>query len=176
MKLNLKQKLLGAALMFTLLSTMEANAQQTSNLNVSAVVPETCLIDSAATIPMNFGTLDVVNGGGPGGDTLQSANFVWRCSAGTAVTVELDLGLGTGASLAQRVMTGSVTGDTLPYRLQKTDASDWGDTASGAAFTTTALGITTPQTSQIDGIVTLANAQTASVDTYTDTVIITLLP
>lgn len=174
---NLKQKLLGVALLFALLTTMEANAQQTRNLDVSAVVPEVCVINSAATIPMDFGTLDVVNGGaGPGGDTEQSADFTWRCSAGTAVTVELDLGLGSGASLTKRVMTGTNPANLLPYRLQKTDTSDWGDTASGTAFTTTALGIATAETSQIDGIVTLADAQAAPVDTYSDTVVITLLP
>jgi spore coat protein U-like protein len=175
-KMTLKQKLLGAAAIFVMLSVTEVNAQ-TSDLAVTAEVPEACVIDSAAVIPMAFGILDVVNGGaGPGGDTLQSANFDWRCSQGTAVTVELDLGNGAGATLTQRVMTGTNTGDTLPYRLEKTDTSDWGDTASGTAFTTTALGFATPESTQIDGIITLADSQTAEVDIYTDTVTITLLP
>ena len=174
-KMTLRQKLLGAAAVFVMLSVTEANAQ-TSDLAVTAEVPEACVIDSAAVIPMAFGVLDVVNGGGPGGDTLQSANFDWRCSQGTAVTIELDLGTGAGATLAQRVMTGTNTGDTLPYRLEKTDTSDWGDTASGTAFTTIALGFATPESTQIDGIITLADSQTAEVDVYTDTVVITLLP
>ena len=174
-KMTLRQKLLGAAAVFVMLSVTEANAQ-TSDLAVTAEVPEACVIDNAAVIPMAFGVLDVVNGGGPGGDTLQSANFDWRCSQGTAVTIELDLGTGAGATLAQRVMTGTNTGDTLPYRLEKTDTSDWGDTASGTAFTTIALGFATPESTQIDGIITLADSQTAEVDVYTDTVVITLLP
>ena len=175
-KMTLRQKLLGAAAVFVMLSVTEANAQQSSNLDVTAEVPEACVIDSAASIPMAFGILDVVNGGGPGGDTLQSANFDWRCSQGTAVTIGLDLGTGAGATLAKRVMTGTNTGDTLPYRLEKTDTSDWGDTASGTAFTTIALGFATPESTQIDGIITLADSQTAEVDVYTDTVVITLLP
>ena len=73
-------------------------------------------------------------------------------------------------------MTGATTGDTLPYRLQKTDASNWGDAVSGTAFTTIALGFGVPETTQIDGIITLADSQTAQVDVYTDTVVITLLP
>ena len=176
-KLNLRQKLLGAAAVLVMLSVTEANAQQSSDLAVTAEVPEACIIVSAAVIPMAFGILDVVTGGaGPGGDTLQSANFDWRCSQGTAVTIELGLGTGAGTTLAQRVMTGINTSDTLPYRLQKTDTSDWGNTASGTAFTAIALGFGTPESTQIDGIITLADSQTAEVDVYTDTVTITLLP
>ena len=176
-KMSLRQKLLGAAAVFVMLSVTEANAQQTSDLDVTAEVPPACVIDSPAVIPLAFGVLDVVNGGaGPGGDTLQSANFNWRCSQGTAVIIELDLGTGFGASLTQRVMTGTNTGDTLPYRLEKTDTSDWGDNASGTAFTTTALGFATFESVQIDGIITLADSQTAAVDLYADTVVITLLP
>ena len=175
--MNLKQKLLGAAAVFVMLSATAANAQQSSDLAVQAEVPEACVIDSAASIPMDFGILDVVNGGaGPGGDTLQQSDFNWRCSQGTAVTIELDLGLGGGAGLAKREMTGTTTGDTLLYRLEKSDASNWGDTASGTAFTTTAAGFATPETTTIFGIITLADSQTAEVDVYQDTVIITLLP
>jgi len=176
-KLNLRQKLLGTAAVLLILSVTEANAQKSSDLAVTAQVPEACVIDSPAVIPMAFGILDVVFGGaGPGGDTLQSANFDWRCSEGTAVTIGLDLGTGFGATLAQRVMTGTNTGDTLPYRLEKTDGSDWSDTIGATPFTSVALGFATPESTQIDGIITLADSQTAQVDVYTDTVTITLLP
>ena len=176
-KMTLTQKLLGAAAVFVMLSVTEANAQQSSNLAVTAEVPEACVIDSPAVIPMAFGILDVVNGGvGPAGEALQSANFDWRCSQGTAVTIGLDLGLGFGATLTQRVMTGTNTGDTLPYRLEKTDGSDWSDNAGATPFTTVALGFATPESVQIDGIITLPDSQTAEVDLYTDTVTITLLP
>ena len=122
---NTKQKLLGAIAVFLMLSVTDASAQKTSDLAVQAEVPEACVIDSADVISMDFGILDVVSGGsGPGGDTLQQSDFEWRCSQGTAVTIELDLGLGVGATLAKRVMTGTTTGDTLPYRLQKSDASN----------------------------------------------------
>jgi len=175
--MTLRQKLLGAAAVFVMLSVTEANAQQSSNLDVTAEVPEACVIESAASIPMAFGILDVVNGGaGPGGDTLQSASFDWRCSEGTAVTIGLDLGLGTGATVAQRVMTGITTLDTLPYRLEKTNGSDWSNTAGASPFTTVALGFAFLESTQIDGIITLADSQTAEVDVYTDTVTITLLP
>ena len=172
--MNLKQKLLGAAAVFVMLSVTDANAQS-SDLAVSAEVPQVCLIDSLPTIAMAFGQLDVVNGGSPGGDTLQNATFEWRCSQGTSVIIELGLGLGGGANLTQRIMTGPL-GDTLPYRLEKTDGSDWGNFASGTAFTTTALGITNPESTQINGIITLLDSQAADADLYSDTVIITLLP
>jgi spore coat protein U-like protein len=175
-RMNLKQKLLGAAAVFVMLSATAANAQKTSNLAVEAIVPEACVIDSVGDIPMDFGILDVVVGGTPGGDTLQQSDFAWRCSQGTAVTIELDLGLGTGGALAKRVMTGTATGDTLPYRLEKSDGSDWGDTASTTAFTTTAAGFAATETTTIFGIITLADSQTAQVDVYQDTVTITLLP
>jgi spore coat protein U-like protein len=176
-RMNLKQKLLGAAAVFVMLSVTDANAQLTSTLAVEAEVPEACVIDSAAVIPMDFGILDVVFGGtGPAQETLRTSNFDWRCSQGTTITIELDLGLGTGTNLAKRVMTGTATSDTLPYRLEKSDASNWGDTASGTAFTTSAAGFATPETTTIFGIITLPDSQTAEVDVYQDTVIITLLP
>ena len=174
-KMTLRQKLLGAAAVFVMLSVTEANAA-TSDLAVTAEVPAACVIDSPGVIPMAFGVLDVVAGGTPGGDTLQSANFNWRCSQGTAVTIGLNLGLGTGATLAKRVMTGTNTGDTLPYRLEKTDGSDWSDVLGTTPFTTVAAGFATPESVQIDGIITLPDSQTAKVDLYTDTVTITLLP
>jgi spore coat protein U-like protein len=175
-KMTLRHKLLGTAAVFVMLSVTGANAQSTSDLVVTAQVPAACVIDSLPVIPMAFGILDVVNGGTPGGDTLRSASFNWSCSQGTAVRIGLGLGLGASPTLAQRVMTGTVTGDTLPYRLEKTDGSDWGDAVTGSEFTTTALGFGTPESSQIDGIITLADSQAAAVDVYTDTVIITLLP
>jgi spore coat protein U-like protein len=176
-RMTLRHKLLGTAAVFVMLSVTEANAQQSSDLAVTAEVPAACVIDSPAVIPMAFGVLDVVNGGaGLAGEFLQSANFNWRCSQGTAVTIGLNLGVGVGTTLAKRVMTGTNTGDTLPYRLQKTDGSDWTDVLGTAPFTTVAAGFATPDSVQIDGIITLPDSQTAQVDLYTDTVIITLLP
>ncbi len=170
-RMNLKQKLLGAAAVFVMLSVTDANAQQSSALAVQAEVPAACVIDSAPIIPMDFGVLNVV----AGGDTLRQSDFDWRCSQGTSVIIELSLGLGGGANLTQRIMTG-LLGDTLPYRLEKSDGSDWGDTASGSEFTTTAAGFAATETTTIFGIITFADSQTAQVDVYQDTVTITLLP
>ena len=47
---------------------------------------------------------------------------------------------------------------------------------SGEEYTTTASGFAAPETTQIDGIIALADAQLAAADVYTDTVLITLLP
>ena len=178
MKLSgLRYNFVGAIALFALFSVTNANAQQTSNLEVSAEVPEVCIIDSPASIPMAFGQLDVVaGGGGPGGSFEESADFIWRCSQGSAVSIGLDLGLGSGATLAKRVMTGVTPTNTLPYRLETTGGADWGAIGSGTEFTTTALGITTPETVTIDGIITLADAQAANADSFSDTVTITLLP
>ena len=90
--MNLKQKLLGAAAVFALLSVTEANAQQ--NLNVTATVPDVCVITTPGTalnLPFDLSTLDVAVA-----DFTATVDFLWRCSLGNAATINLSSGAGTG--------------------------------------------------------------------------------
>ena len=173
--MKMKQILLGAVALFAMFSAMEANAQETRNLNVTAEVLEACVIDSPATIDLAFGQLDAVLGSdGAGADWVVPADFDFHCTAGTVVDIELGLGNGAGASLATRVMQGAGT-NTLAYRLETTGTADWGTIAQVASVQMTATGWGTVDTATIQGRVTTAQAAAAAVDaTYQDTVLITL--
>ena len=48
--MNMKRKLLGAVALFAMFGALEANAQQTRDLVVTAEVPEVCVINSPAQI------------------------------------------------------------------------------------------------------------------------------
>lgn len=169
---NLKFNALGSLMLLALFASPTADAQQTRTLDVTANVPEICVIVSPANISLDFGDVDPTN---PAGATA-TAVFEYRCSQGTALTIEMNAGIGPGASFAERVMVGTATSDTLPYRLEKDDTSLWGDDASGNAYEGTAAGITTTESVGINGFITQAAAEQAQVDSYTDTVTITLLP
>jgi spore coat protein U-like protein len=164
--MRLNRKLLGAVALFAMLSGFEANAQTTDtrNLNVTATVPTVCLIDSAATINMAFDLSDLVS---RGTDYVVDVTLDWRCSATTAVVVELG-----GADATARTMAGP---NPLPYTL--TDNLDvlWGDDSNGAtsrALTGAGMGMASQQNTVIRGTLALADAQAADVGAYSDTVLI----
>jgi len=170
--MNMKRKLLGAVALFAMFSAFEANAQS-ANLDVSATVPETCIITSADPLAMAFGSVDPVNGSGGGADIVLDALFTYECSVGTAGTVDLGLGLGAGATLAQRFMNGTLAGpNVLGYRLEQVGGADFGSGGAGVAFAGAGFG-STIQTI-IRGRLSVAQMQLAQVDTYSDTVTITL--
>jgi spore coat protein U-like protein len=171
---NLKQVLAGAAMLLAMLSVSNVNAQSTQALDVRADVPQVCVIDVPGTDTlMDFGTLDVL----PAANFTASANFAWRCSLGTAITIAIDAGTTAGATVANRLMAGP--GLPLPYSLY-TDTSYgvvWGDgTASTVIVTETGLGMATAGTSIIEGRILIGDAEVADVGVYSDTVTITMLP
>ena len=169
--MEMKRKLLGAVALFAMFSAFEASAQ-TADLQVSAQVPEACIITSPDPLIMDFGVVDPVNGAGGGADYVLDRNFQFECSADTAGTVELNLGLGSGATLTQRIMAGAGT-NTLGYRLEQVGGADFGTGADGIAFTATGFGTT--ETAIIRGRLSVAQIQAAAVDnTYADTVVITI--
>lgn len=174
----MKRKLLPAAALLAMLSTIEANAQ-TANLDVSAEVPEACVITSGATLTMDFGIVDPVNGSGGGADYVLQSTLEYECSVGTTGWVDLGLGNGPGASLAERFMQGTGPGpNLLGYRLEQTDTSDFGTGDPGAggdgvAFAGTGFGSTIQTV--IQGRLSVAQMQAAQADTYSDTVTITLV-
>ncbi|MEJ2604106.1 MAG: spore coat U domain-containing protein [Gammaproteobacteria bacterium] len=169
---NLKYGLPALAALFAMLTSVDASAQQSRDLNVTATVPEVCVINSPATISLDFGTLTPTDAA----DEETTANFDYRCSDGTAVTIELDLGGDANATLAERFMTHTNGTDKLGYLLEKPDSTPWGDTASGTAYTATAQGLGTQDTVEIRGVITAAQKSAAPVGDYSDTVLITLLP
>jgi len=152
-------------------SAFEANAQ--SNLNVSATVPDICQIDSAANIPLAF---DLSGLAGASADFAATANFSWRCSFGTVVTISLTAGANSASALTRR-MSGP-GGAFLDYSITS-GAADVGDGSNGAnAITDAGLGFAAVNqvTTVFDGLVTLAAAQAAPPGLYQDTVVISILP
>lgn len=174
MMMKLNRKLLGAVALFAMFSSFEANAQQ--NLNVTATVPQVCIITTPGTalnLPFDLSTLDVAVA-----DFTASVDFLWRCSLNTAATINMSSGAGTGADANTRYMTGP-GGATLAYSLTTPGGAAWGDgTNSQPGFGATGAGMAVANevTTPIDGTVALAAAQAATVGAYVDTVLITLLP
>lgn len=172
--MNLKQVLACAIVLSAVFSATEAKAQQ--NLNVSATVPDVCVITNPGTalnMAFDLSTLD-----NPAGDFTQSVNFLWRCSLNTAATINLSSGAGAGADANTRYMTGP-GGALLAYRLVTPGGVAWGDGTNGQpGYSVTGAGMLpiNEQTTPIDGTVTVAAAQAAPVGPYADTVVITLLP
>jgi spore coat protein U-like protein len=171
MMMKFSRKLLGAVTLFAMFSSFEANAQ-TADLDVAAIVPAACIITSPDPLVMDFLTVDPVNGSGGGADYVLDRNFQYECSVGTAGTVDLNLGVGVGASLTERFMTGAGT-NRLGYRLEKVGGADFGTGAVlGDGFSGSGFGTTL--TTVIRGRLTVAQIQLAEADTYADTVTITL--
>jgi len=173
--MTLKQKLLGAVAVFAVLSATEANAQQ--NMDVTATVPSVCVISNVGiNLTMAF---DLSGLAAAAADFTATADFLWRCSAGTAATIALGSGAGLGADGVTRFMQGPA-GALLAYSLTPPGGGTWGDGLNGApVFAVTGAGMALPadeQTTVIDGTLTLANAQAANVGAYTDVVLITMLP
>ena len=172
--MNLKQKLSCGALLFASLTALEANAQQ--NLNVSATVPNVCVITTPGTalnLPFDLSTLDVAVA-----DFTATVDFLWRCSLNTAATINLNSGAGVGADANTRFMTGP-GGAQLAYTLTTPGGVAWGDGTNGQpGYGVTGAGMlpANEQATAIDGTVALAAAQAAGVGAYNDTVVITLLP
>ena len=95
--MEMKRKLLGAVALFAMFSAFEANAQSSQNINVTAQVQPTCVINGgAATLDFDFGVIDTAIGV----DVAQSADFTWRCTTGIAVEIELDAGDNVGSDPA----------------------------------------------------------------------------
>ena len=124
--MNPKQLLACALAIFAMFSAVEAKAQQ--NLNVTATVPNICVITSEGTdlnLPFDLSTLDVANA-----DFTATVDFLWRCSLNTAATVNLSSGLGSGADANTRYMTGPSNAQ-LAYTLVTPDGVAWGDGTNG---------------------------------------------
>lgn len=166
--------ILGIAVVLAAFAGAEANAQQ--NMNVSATVPEVCVISNENTdLNMAF---DLSTLASAATDFAVDVNFLWRCSQENAATININSGGGNGANGTTRYMT-SPEGALLAYSLTKPDSTAWGDGSNGQpGFGVTGQGMANAdeQTTVITGTVALSDAQAAPVGAYSDTVQISLLP
>ena len=152
------------ALLLAPLPQHEASAAtSTSNMTVTATVQDNCTVSATALAFGGYNSASNRDG---------TATITVNCSTGTLYTVALDLGLGTGSTLAARRMTGPQAGDLLGYQLYS-DASRsvlWGLTAGVNTVAGTGSGVDQPLT--VYG--RIVAGQTVRAGAYTDTIGITV--
>lgn len=151
-----------------LLAASPAVATTTSatSMNTSAQVVASCQINSAPTLSMTgltFGSTGTTTG-----------NISVTCTSGTTFNVLLDAGAGTGATTSARILKGTGTNtNTLTYSLFRDSAYtlNWGNTVGTDTLADTGTGAaqSLPVYAKI-----LSGLGTAPVDTYSDTVNVTV--
>lgn len=106
------------------LSTNVFSATATSSFGVTATVSSSCSVSSASTLA--FGSYNPLSGTQDATTTISAT-----CTNGTAYTVSLDAGTGSGATVATRLMTRTAGGsETLSYTIYQDSnrTTVWGNT------------------------------------------------
>lgn len=134
----------------------------TGNLEISAIVPSQCAVQSAA---LPFGSYAA-------SALQQNAQIGVACSNGTSYTVSLDAGTGSGANVATRKLSTADGVDTLNYGLYQDAARtrSWGN--STGSDTVAGVGNGSNQNIPVYGYI--PGGQTARAGNYSDVVAITL--
>lgn len=156
---NSHSLLLATGLM-TCLNLDALAASSTGNLDISAIVPSQCVVQSAA---LPFGTY--------GTSALQKNGQIGvACSNGTSYTVSLDSGTGSGTSATDRKLSTADGSNTLNYGLYQDAARtrSWGNGGDTVAGVGNGISQTIPVYGYIPG------GQTAREGNYSDVVAITL--
>jgi spore coat protein U-like protein len=135
----------------------------TAQFDVEITITAECII-SAAPADLDFGATGVI-----AADMTGTTTIGVQCTDGTAYEVALDAGIGVGATVANRLMTGPGAA-TVTYSLYQ-DAGHttvWGDTTGGGGNTVTGTGNGAQQDLTVYGLVP-AQATPGAGD-YTDTI------
>ncbi|WP_231395011.1 spore coat U domain-containing protein [Herbaspirillum sp. AP02] len=134
----------------------------TGQLDISAIVPTQCVVQSAA---LPFGVYS-------SGALQQNAQIGVACSAGTSYTVSLDAGTGAGGNVASRKLSTADGANSLNYGLYQDAARTrtWGN--SSGSETVTGVGTGTAQNLPVYGYIPAG--QTVRAGSYSDVVAITL--
>ncbi len=163
--------LLIAAIGFAFSGT--ANAQNTQNIDVTAFVPNVCLVDVATTeTTMTFDLSGVATATLPVDATTTLA---WRCSAGFNTAITIGSG-GSGDQENRALLFGAIP---LAYNLYTdiTFGTIWGDgTGTTSTVPAAGTGMAIVGNTIVYGRIPLAAAQAAVTGIYTDTVLVTILP
>ena len=135
----------------------------TSTFTVQATIIASCTINSASTL--NFGSQGVLTANVDNTSTLQV-----QCTNTTPYNIGLDVGTGTGATVAVRKMTSGA--NTVNYSLYSDSgrATVWGNTVG--TNTVAATGNGASQSYTVYGRVTAQT--TPAPGTYTDTITVTV--
>jgi spore coat protein U-like protein len=166
---NLKLTAVATGALLALAGAAQAAGPKTTTFAVSATVAANCLVTAG---DIDFGDYEGV------ADKDDTSTVGVRCTNGTAYTVELNAGIGAGATFATRYM--SQGADKLAYSLY-TDgahANVWGDGTGGSATnggTGTGMSLAKIANYTVHGLLpnSVAN-QDAPVGAYADTVTVTV--
>lgn len=144
-------------------------ASATTTFQVTATVLKACLMSTPATLA--FGPYDPASATALAGTT--SLNVT--CTFGTAYSIGLSPGAGSGATVGNRLMTSgsSAAGNnTLGYGLFKDSAhlNNWDNSIAGTGYV--GNGLLQPQT--IYGLIPTAQYAAAPATDYIDTITVTL--
>jgi spore coat protein U-like protein len=153
----------GAAVCLTSLAGGASASTTTSTFTTQVTLAATCVINSASTL--NFGSQGIL-----AANVDQTSTIAVQCTNTTPYNIGLDVGTGTGATVAVRKLTSG--GATVNYTLYSDSGRTtvWGNTVgtdtvaasgSGAAQNYTVYGRVPSQTTPAPG-------------TYTDTVTVTV--
>ncbi|MBC3918402.1 spore coat U domain-containing protein [Undibacterium sp. CY18W] len=136
-------------------------ATSTGSLSVSSTVLAACSVTGASLAFGSYTNAQIDN----------SAAVSVTCTNGTSYNVGLDAGGGSGATMASRKMTGSVSG-TLSYSLYKDAGRStvWGNTVGSD----TAIGTGTGSAQSMSVYGRVPSGQNVDAGVYSDTVTVTL--
>lgn len=136
----------------------------TDSFTVQIQITSECLINSASTL--DFGASGVLSAA-----VAATSEIIVQCTSGTTYNVGLNAGLGAGATVAARLMTGPASA-TVTYSLY-TDVAHtdvWGNTIGTDTVSGTGTGAA--QTYTVYGQVPAQSTPAAG--TYSDTVTVTV--
>lgn len=166
----LKSALSAAALGFLALGLASTPAYAASpanaNLSIGVSVTATCIVSTnGLTFPSYTGSMVSATGA-----------VLVSCTNGTSYSVALNAGMGSGATMAVRVMTGSGTaaGSTINYALSSSSSMSpiWGDGTNGSSAVSTQTGSGSQQSLTVNGQIPAGQYPTPG--PYADTVVATV--
>ena len=155
---------LAAAVCVALWAAPAGAGTTTGGLSVTAAIAATCVINAAS---MAFGAYNPT-----ANSTLDAIGSISvSCTNGTAYSIGLDKGAGTGASIATRVMMNGAS--TLQYQIFRDSgrSQNWGNTVGTDTVSGTGTGFA--QTLTAYGRIT-SGQPSARPGSYSDTVTVTI--
>lgn len=163
------RKLLIAAAVFTALAgtaTLALPATTTTTFTVTATVGASCSLGTVTNL--GFGTYDPIS-------TINNdatTTITVTCTLLTPYNIGLNAGTTTGGTVSQRKMQGITPANTLNYNLYSNagHTTIWGNTIGTNTVANTGTGIA--QNHTVYG--RIANGTSANVDTYSDTITVTV--
>ncbi|MFI4962795.1 MAG: spore coat U domain-containing protein [Legionellales bacterium] len=160
-------RIAAATLFIMSLPNTSSATTATTTFTVTAQVLKACVVTATT---MAFGIYNPVSGAA----VPQTSTIATTCTSGTTYQTGLDAGTGTGATVSTRAMSGITTpSDQLAYGLFQNSGHtiNWGNTP-GTDTPAAVSGSGAPQNATVYGLI--AANTTAPIDTYLDTITVTV--